>query len=67
MSSLAIMKSASTQVLRRVTAQQQRSFSAAASDSMTESERNIALEKKYGADNYHPLPVVLTKGEGKFI
>ncbi|MGB5665520.1 MAG: ornithine--oxo-acid transaminase [Maribacter sp.] len=24
----------------------------------------IALEEKYGAHNYHPLPVVLTRGEG---
>lgn len=27
----------------------------------------IALEEKYGAHNYHPLPVVLTKGEGVFV
>jgi len=27
----------------------------------------IALEDKYGAHNYHPLPVVLTKGEGVFV
>ena len=24
----------------------------------------IALEDKYGAHNYHPLPVALSKGEG---
>ena len=24
----------------------------------------INLEEKYGAHNYHPLPVVLAKGEG---
>ena len=24
----------------------------------------IALEEKYGAHNYHPLPVVLSKGKG---
>ena len=28
------------------------------------SEDAIALEDKYGAHNYHPLPVVLSKGEG---
>ena len=28
------------------------------------SEEAIALEEKYGAQNYHPLPVVLSKGEG---
>jgi len=27
----------------------------------------IALEEKHGAHNYHPLPVVLTKGEGVFL
>lgn len=29
-----------------------------------ESLRNITLEDKHGAHNYHPLPVVLSKGEG---
>lgn len=27
----------------------------------------LALEEKYGAHNYHPLPVVLTRGEGVFV
>ena len=27
----------------------------------------IALEEKYGAHNYHPLPVVLQRGEGVFV
>ncbi len=27
----------------------------------------IALEDKYGAHNYHPLPVVLNRGEGVFL
>jgi ornithine--oxo-acid transaminase len=27
----------------------------------------IALEDKYGAHNYHPLPVVLSKGNGVFV
>ncbi len=31
------------------------------------SEQAIALEKKYGAHNYHPLPVVLSRGEGVFV
>ena len=26
----------------------------------------IALEEKYGAHNYHPLPVVLKEGKGVF-
>ena len=33
----------------------------------TRSEQLIALEDKYGAHNYHPLPVVLDKGEGVFV
>lgn len=31
------------------------------------SEDAIALEDKYGAHNYHPLPVVLSRGEGVFV
>lgn len=31
------------------------------------SEQAIALENKYGAKNYHPLPVVLSKGEGVYL
>jgi len=31
------------------------------------STRFIDLENKYGAHNYHPLPVVLNKGEGVFV
>jgi ornithine--oxo-acid transaminase len=31
------------------------------------SEKAIELEDKYGAHNYHPLPVVLAKGEGPFM
>jgi len=31
------------------------------------SEDFIALEDQYGAHNYHPLPVVLNKGEGVFV
>jgi ornithine--oxo-acid transaminase len=31
------------------------------------SSEAIALEDKYGAHNYHPLPVVLTKGEGVYL
>ena len=30
-------------------------------------EELIALEDRYGAHNYHPLPVVLSKGEGVFV
>ncbi len=31
------------------------------------SQEAMALENKYGAQNYHPLPVVLTKGEGVYV
>jgi len=31
------------------------------------SEDAIALEDKHGAHNYHPLPVVLNRGEGVFV
>ena len=31
------------------------------------SEQAIALEEKFGAHNYHPLPVVLTRGEGVYV
>ncbi|KAA2215371.1 MULTISPECIES: ornithine--oxo-acid transaminase [Maribacter] len=31
------------------------------------SEDAIALEDKYGAHNYHPLPVVLSKGAGVYV
>jgi ornithine--oxo-acid transaminase len=30
-------------------------------------EASIALEEKHGANNYHPLPVVLERGEGVFV
>ena len=31
------------------------------------SQQAIDLENKYGAHNYHPLPVVLNKGEGVYV
>lgn len=31
------------------------------------SQEAMALENKYGAQNYHPLPVVLSRGEGVFV
>ncbi len=31
------------------------------------SQEAIALENKYGAHNYHPLPVVLSRGEGVYV
>ena len=34
---------------------------------MYSSQELIEIEEKYGAHNYHPLPVVLSKGEGVFV
>lgn len=34
---------------------------------ITSSQEAIDLEYKYGAHNYHPLPVVLSKGEGVYV
>lgn len=31
------------------------------------SQRAIELEEKYGAHNYHPIPVVITRGEGVYV
>ena len=33
----------------------------------TKSHEIIELENKYGAHNYHPLPVVLSKGDGVYV
>ena len=34
---------------------------------MNNSQRYISLEDKYGAHNYHPLPVVISRGEGVYV
>lgn len=34
---------------------------------ITKTETFIELEEKHGAHNYHPLPVVLERGEGPFV
>jgi ornithine--oxo-acid transaminase len=34
---------------------------------INKSKQAIELEDKYGAHNYHPLPVVLSRGEGIFV
>ena len=36
-------------------------------ENKAKSQQYIDLENKYGAHNYHPLPVVLEKGEGVFV
>lgn len=35
--------------------------------SSADTQQYIDLEEKYGAHNYHPLPVVLNRGEGVFV
>jgi ornithine--oxo-acid transaminase len=36
-------------------------------ETITSSSQAIVLENEYGAHNYHPLPVVLARGEGVFL
>jgi ornithine--oxo-acid transaminase len=36
-------------------------------DTTLSSQQAIALEEQYGAHNYHPLPVVLSRGEGVYV
>ena len=36
-------------------------------DTMLSSKDLMAMEDQYGAHNYHPIPVVLSKGEGVFV
>src|ERR1043165_1137561 len=35
--------------------------------SKTSAQYYLELEEKYGAHNYHPLPVVLSRGKGVFL
>ncbi|MDQ3110016.1 MAG: ornithine--oxo-acid transaminase [Bacteroidota bacterium] len=39
----------------------------AVAEKLTRSEELMAMEARYGAHNYHPLPVVLSRGEGVFV
>lgn len=39
----------------------------ATTNTITRTQELIELEDNYGAHNYHPLPVVLSKGEGVFV
>jgi ornithine--oxo-acid transaminase len=36
-------------------------------EKLTRSEEMMSMEARYGAHNYHPLPVVLSRGEGVFV
>jgi ornithine--oxo-acid transaminase len=40
---------------------------ATSTDVFTRTQHYLDLEEKYSAHNYHPLPVVLNKGEGVFV
>ncbi|HEX4372911.1 MAG TPA: hypothetical protein VHZ50_06340 [Puia sp.] len=37
------------------------------SNTTNKSNYYIQLEENYGAHNYHPIPVVLTRGEGVYV
>lgn len=39
----------------------------AVAEKLTRSEELISMEARYGAHNYHPIPVVLSRGEGVFV
>jgi ornithine--oxo-acid transaminase len=39
----------------------------AVAQKLTRSEELMSMEAQYGAHNYHPLPVVLARGEGVFV
>jgi ornithine--oxo-acid transaminase len=36
-------------------------------NTLTQTRHYLELEETYGAHNYHPLPVVLSRGEGVFL
>eukprot|EP00049_Salpingoeca_infusionum_P000306 m.38907 g.38907 ORF g.38907 m.38907 type:complete len:436 (+) comp10263_c0_seq1:375-1682(+) len=62
-SSLRLLGSSST----RIAARAFRAGPLCASQRWASSQEFIDMEDKYGAHNYHPLPVVLAKGEGVFV
>lgn len=49
-----------------VIAPARRCLSAAAIEFTEQTAKCIELEERYGAHNYHPLPVVLASGKGTF-
>jgi ornithine--oxo-acid transaminase len=42
-------------------------FMQTATNAIQDTSYYLKLEEKYGAHNYHPIPVVLTRGEGVFV
>src|SRR4051812_17187237 len=39
----------------------------AVAEKLTLAEEMMSMEARYGAHNYHPLPVVLSRGEGVYV
>ena len=65
---MALFKKSTFNVIRSVTGIS-RQFSKPASkpqQSGSQSQLVFDRENKYGAHNYHPLPVALSKGKGKY-
>ena len=63
-----MFRSLATRVLGMSAGVSLRSLSCTASlSSQLSSEEVFKREDKYGAHNYHPLPVALTKGEGIYV
>lgn len=60
----AIARSATTKALRRAVAKNRLHTRNVTASVSPETIRFIDLEDKYGAHNYHPLPVVLSSGSG---
>ena len=65
--SLFLVKSISKHSLTGVAATRRSLSSAATLDLSDQTARCIELEERYGAHNYHPLPVVLASGKGMCI
>ena len=65
--SLFVVKSISRHSSTAVAASRRSLSSAAALELSDQTARCIELEERYGAHNYHPLPVVLASGKGMCI
>ncbi len=61
------MVTKTTKAKGKVTAAKKKVQSKAKASSKTASQRLMEMEEKYGAHNYHPLPVVLQKGKGIYV
>ena len=61
------MVTKTTKAKGKVTAAKKKVQSKAKASSKSASQRLMEMEEKYGAHNYHPLPVVLQKGKGIYV